>query len=221
MIRLWALTSLFALEALAAEVRGVVVLKGDRPAPSTLAVTKDVHACGETIPDDSLIVGEQGGVANAVVVVRLSKPPPPKPGLVAIDQLKCRFLPRVAAVPVGSTIELWNSDAVLHNARAMQGTATVFNYPFPLKNLKRKTTAKKEGVLDVRCDAGHTWMRSLIHVLPHAYFAVTDQEGRFAIADVPEGASELEVRHEKLDQPLIVPMGGEPLKVALPLGAKR
>jgi plastocyanin len=202
--------------ASAKDVQGVVFMKKAPDPAAVLKVTRDEKVCGATLPDDSLLVGADGGVANAVVVVKLASPPPPKPSTVVIDQVGCRFLPRVSAVPVGSTVEMVNSDAVMHNARAMQGATTAFNFAFPMKNLKRKTQVKSPGVLDFRCDAGHTWMRALVHVVPHTFFAVTDEQGRFTVTGVPDDAKELEVRHEKLEAPRVVAIGAEPLRVELP-----
>ena len=41
-------------------------------------------------------------------------------------------------------------------------------------------------------------MQAFIRVDDHPFHAVTDEEGRFRIADVPEGVYSMELWHEKL-----------------------
>jgi hypothetical protein len=42
------------------------------------------------------------------------------------------------------------------------------------------------------------WMSAFVHVIPHPFFAVTDDRGAFEIRDLPPGEYELEAWHEKL-----------------------
>ena len=51
--------------------------------------------------------------------------------------------------------------------------------------------------IPVRCDVHH-WMAAYIHVLPHLFFAVTEEKGTFKIQGLPPRTYTLEVRHEKL-----------------------
>jgi hypothetical protein len=212
---------LVAGSALAQPVTGAVLLKGAPPSVAPLKVTRDESACGANVPDDSLQVGPDRGIANAVVVVRTAAPSEaPAPQTATIEQRGCRFLPRVVALTVGSTLELTNEDPVLHNSRANAGAKMLFNFPFPMRNLKRKVKLDKPNVVDIRCDAGHTWMRSIVHVVEHRWFALTDAHGKFSIDDVPKDATELEIRHERLKEPLVVPLAAKRSEVKIELPAE-
>jgi plastocyanin len=213
-MRLAALAALLPVAALlpgaarADAAAGTVSVRGVTPAASMLKVTRDQGACGAEVPDDSLLVGAGGALSGAVVVARTSAPPDaPANSELVIEQKGCRFLPRISAITVGTKVGLVNADGILHNSRATQGTRTAFNFAFPMRNLKRETLAAQPGVLDIRCDAGHTWMRALVHVLPHRWFAVTDGAGAFRIEGLPADATALEIRHERLPEPLVVPLG--------------
>jgi len=46
----------------------------------------------------------------------------------------------------------------------------------------------------------HNWMSGWWLVLDHPYFAVTDEQGNFAIRDVPTGPQQVVVWHESLDE---------------------
>ena len=59
---------------------------------------------------------------------------------------------------------------------------------------------EKVGLVEVRCDAGHTWMSSWIKVFDHPYFAVTGRDGSFEIKDVADGTYAVKVWHEKLGE---------------------
>ena len=89
-----------ATTARAGDVHGVVTFAGAPPQRPALPVTKDKGACGEEVPDESLLVAG-GHLANVVVTVKGAPAPSPARGV--LDQRRCRFVPHVQAVPLGST----------------------------------------------------------------------------------------------------------------------
>jgi hypothetical protein len=173
-----------------------------RAAP--LPIVKDASVCGKEVPNERLLVAADRGLANVLVSIQGIKPaaPPPPATGATIDQVGCRYTPHVQAATVGTRLSVVNSDAVLHNVHAV-GTgatpATVFNLAMPFKGQKLPTVLRRTGVMKIRCDAGHDWMSAYIGVYDHPYFAVTDQQGRFTIADVPAGEHQVELWHEPID----------------------
>ena len=78
--------------------------------------------CGRVaLPDETLVVGEGGGIANIVVFVGKASRVHPESLEAALaepalfDQKECRFLTHVFPVVVGQAITLKNSDPVPHN----------------------------------------------------------------------------------------------------------
>jgi hypothetical protein len=57
-------------------------------------------------------------------------------------------------------------------------------------NLKADTTP-----VTVKCDI-HTWMRGMILVFDHPYYAVTDADGNFEIPMPPAGKFQIWYRHD-------------------------
>ncbi|MBI3066757.1 MAG: hypothetical protein HYY82_17700 [Deltaproteobacteria bacterium] len=68
------------------------------------------------------------------------------------------------------------------------GDKTVFNLSLPFKGTSIDATSRirQPGILKVVCDT-HAWMLGFVHVFNHPYFAVTDDQGTFSIADLPAG----------------------------------
>lgn len=181
-------------------VSGTVKLDGAAPAPEAFDVTKDTQACGTSKTKPDLLVGDGGGIANVVVVVKAAKGKalevPAAP--VTFDQKGCEYHPHVLAFPAGSTVEILNPDGVLHNVHAMGKTNPEKNVAMP--KFKKKIQWKVEQAewpIAVKCDA-HPWMHAYWISMEHPYYAVTDASGAFSIADLPAGDYDVDVWHETL-----------------------
>jgi plastocyanin len=194
-------------------IAGTVKFAGTPPAPEKFNVTKDTQACGTEKTKPDLVVGADGGLANAVVIVKAAKGKklevPAAP--ITFDQKGCEYQPHVLAVPAGTTIEVLNPDGVLHNVHVMGKANPEANRAMPKFQKKIQWKVEKpEAPIEVKCDA-HPWMHAYWFVMDQPYYAVTDASGKFSIADLPAGDYEVEVWHEKLGQKVekvTVPGGG-------------
>jgi len=201
------LTVLLSAPALAGgTIEGTIRVAGPAPAVAARPIAKDTNVCGSAAPAESVLVGKAGALANVVVSVsdaRFAETPPPVAGA-SLDQRRCRYLPHVQALTVGTPLAVMNNDAILHNVHGnavkTEGpTLTVFNLALPIKGQKLPVTMTKPGVVKLQCDAGHTWMNAWIYVFDHPYYAVTDDSGAFVIKDVPAGEHVVELWHEPAD----------------------
>jgi hypothetical protein len=52
------------------------------------------------------------------------------------------------------------------------------------------------GLVNLKCNGGHVWMNAEMMVVPHPYYAVTDESGRFELTDVPPGEYQIVAWHE-------------------------
>ena len=184
-------------------IDGVVSFGGKAPAPKMLPITRDQDVCGKA-PRASreLMVSPTGGLQHAVVWIEgiaRGKATPAKP-VVTLNNTGCAFEPHVQGALAGATINVKNSDDVLHNTHARQGSdhLTVFNVGLPVQGQVSRQRLRGPGLITVGCDAGHTWMRSYIYVFDHPYFTVTDAAGKFTLGDVPPGTYKLGIWHETL-----------------------
>jgi len=182
-------------------IAGVVKWSGPVPATATLAISKDAAVCDpqsrKRVSLERLIVGPQGGVANTVVFLRNiseGKAFPTAQIKPLLDQIHCRYEPHILLVPQNSDLDIKSSDATLHTVH-MEGAAT-YNLPFPFPNQVATRTMSSPGQVSVKCNGGHVWMNAEIFVIPHPYYAVTDESGKFQLTDVPAGEYDLVAWHE-------------------------
>lgn len=185
-------------------MRGAVRFEGPRPTPEDFAVGAigNPMVCGHAQPAESLVVGDGGGVANTVLsLVDISAGRAPSTTQVTVDQTSCRYVPHVTAVSTGVELRFTNSDSgTIHNVHAYYGydeDDNWFNATTPF-GIATSRVVQRAGVARLTCDAGHFWMLGYVVAFPHPYFAVTDEEGRFEIRDVPPGSYTLRAWHEGL-----------------------
>jgi hypothetical protein len=177
---------------------GRVRVEGRFEKPAPLKVYKNRNFCGAAVPNESFVVGPEGGLLNAAITIPGVREPAKAPleGLV-LDNKNCAFVPHVQVAPVGSDILLLNSDPILHDVHARMGTETLFNVGLPTWRQVEKRLSRA-GIVKLECDVLHTWMSAYIVVTSSPYFAVTDRRGEFVIDPVPDGNYEVHVWHEKL-----------------------
>jgi hypothetical protein len=180
-------------------VSGVVKYAGPAPIPAPLHVTKDRDVCGTRINDPSMLVGRDGGIANAVVTITdISKGEPLKPDpAVKFDQKGCEYIPHVAVFPAGSTVLILNSDGILHNIHTESTVNPIIDLAQPGFKKQIRVTIEKPEIIKVTCDA-HNWMEGWWYVVGNPYYAITDASGYFIIRNIPPGAYTLRVWHERL-----------------------
>ncbi len=181
-------------------ISGTVKYGGSLPSPAPLEITKDRDVCGSSVVyDQSLVVGHDRGVANAVVTVSdISKGEPMRPEpAVKFDQKDCKYVPHVAAFPAGSTVVILNSDGILHNIHTESTVNPVIDLAQPGFKKKIHVTIQKPEVIKVTCDA-HNWMEGWWYVTANPYYAITDKDGHYTIPNVPPGIYTLRVWQERL-----------------------
>jgi plastocyanin len=137
--------------------------------------------------------------------------------LAVLDNKACAFVPRVQTLTVGQTLELRNSDPILHDAHALLPSFdTLFNLGLPEWRQVRHTM-QETGRIVVDCNVLHTWMRAYLIVTEHPYTAVTDAAGRFSLDQVPAGEYTLQLWHERLGEMVQAVSVGENQELSLTL----
>ena len=176
---------------------GVVKFAGTPPKLEPLAVNKNRDVCGEHKPSEALVVGGQGGVKGAVVLIEGVTRGKKVKSDVIVDNHKCLFVSHVSATMVGERVRVKNSDLILHNTHGFLGKPTVFNLALPNRDQMIDITKRltKPGVVRVLCDA-HPHMFGWLVVHDSPYVAVTDAQGAFRIEGIPAGTWKVTMWHE-------------------------
>ena len=186
--------------ASAASIKGTVQFAGGAAEQKKLAVTIDQYVCGKDKDPESLVLSPQKGIRNAVVWLdaptsgKFETPPAP----IQMDQHQCVFVPRVVVVPVGGTVEFLNSDRLLHNIHTISRENSSYNRTQP-KGRTIPLTFSKPEIVRISCDL-HSWMRAwvVVMVMEHPFYAVTNADGAFVLANIRSGTYKLQVWQESL-----------------------
>ena len=185
----------------AGTIEGLVKWTGPIPKIPELPITKNKEVCDpesrKTRDLERLLIDSAGGVANAVVYLKdiaKGKVMDLPSARQHLDQKECRYVPHILLVPEGSALQIRSSDPILHTVH-MAGAAAN-NIPFPFQDQDIAVPMRRNGVVDLKCNAGHVWMNAEILVVKHPYYAVTDEHGLFKLTDVPAGEYQIEAWHE-------------------------
>lgn len=123
-------------------------------------------------------------------------PAPEKHAL--MDQKNLLFEPHILAVQQGTTVDFLNSDHVAHNVfwPSVSGNKKAgHNMGTWPQGEKKGYKMDTPGVVSLLCNV-HPEMAGYIVVSPTPYFAETDAQGNYKIADVPDGDYSVVVWHE-------------------------
>jgi plastocyanin len=117
---------------------------------------------------------------------------------VLVDQKGLLFQPHIVVVEVGTTVDFLNSDTVAHNVfwPAISGDKKAgHNLGTWPKGEKKSYKFDKAGVVPLLCNV-HPEMSGYVVVSPTPYYAETDAQGNYKIANVPDGDYKVVAWHE-------------------------
>lgn len=178
---------------------GRIVYDGPPPKPEPIDTSKDPN-CKEKLTTENLLVGPDGGLKNAVVMLR-TKDVPVNPEYeqaadeqVKLDNKNCRFEPHVQVVRLSQKLMLTNSDPTGHNSNIAPLLNPGLNPVLAAGGEPVPYQFETEEALPVKVSCNiHPWMGAWIVARKDPYAAVTDADGKFTIKDLPAG-KELEFR---------------------------
>lgn len=188
-------------------VAGTVHLDGAPPADSTpiQVAPEDAKVCGNKV--ESSVDASAKGVADVIVWIADAKSGKPLSNdkRFELSSEHCQLDPRIQVAPVGSTVNVFNDDKVIHRlefiAAANGDTLQTMRFFNDGQVVASEVLAKTPGIVEVRC-VQHPWSKAFIAVFDHPYYAVTERDGGFKIDSLPPGKYTLNVWHEGMGKPV-------------------
>lgn len=113
-----------------------------------------------------------------------------------MDQIELVFLPQVLTILKGATVDFLNSDDVAHNVMSPDDVADKMNLGTWLKGEVRSYTFNNLGPAVMLCNV-HPEMEAYVVILQNPYYAISDEQGKFTIENVPVGEYTLKVWNKK------------------------
>jgi plastocyanin len=163
-----------------------------RTAPLALGVTAVVWlagaALGAAADRDSLVgraLAAGRPAADAVIWLEAPDAPRPREARFVVRQRNMEFVPRVLAVPVGSTVELPNDDRIFHNVFSF-ANGKPFDLGLYPTGASKRITLDRPAINRLYCNI-HPHMAAYIVAVDSPYYATSDKTGAFTLHDVPAG----------------------------------
>ena len=187
-----------------------------RPMAFNLVTIPDAVYCGRISTGtgwrivEDFIIGPQGELKDAVVMIKgIEKGKPFSLPKVEVEAIDCDFLPFVNVLRDQDEITVVNMDPVEHDIQGYEtartrGARVLFNRPLPMnpyyqvlgifgkKHLAGEPMVEKihlrkgRNVFVMQCGF-HPYMFSWGLVVENPYYAITPEDGKFEITDVPPG----------------------------------
>ena len=180
-------------------LEGSIRFKGDPPANQSHQVVNNPDFCGSSVQEETFLVNPKNrGFKNVVISIEgVQKGKGPDNPMILIQNKNCHFFPHIMTGMAGDTYEVRNSDPVLHNTHLYLEENSILNVAMPAGGKNIRKTIGQPGIIKVKCDA-HKFMQGWVVISDSPYSAVSDDEGRFSIGDIPAGKYKVRVWHEAL-----------------------
>jgi hypothetical protein len=177
------------------------VVDGTVPPPATFV---QIAVPGIQIVDESVIVGLKGGLKNAVVYLR-TKNAEIAPMYVAaandevtVEIKNLRFDHHLVLLRTSQTLKLVNSDGINHNPKLDPVLNPAWSPALAVNAVAKQKLSREEARPVEMGDKLHPWMKAWVLVRDSPYAAISVEDGRFAIRDLPVGAEMVfQVWHER------------------------
>jgi plastocyanin len=147
-------------------------------------------------------VRQRDGKAFAGAIVTLyaetAALPAPMPLRAVVDQVNLAFVPDLLVIPVGSTVEFPNSDAVSHQVYSFSAPRR-FQLPLYRGKAHPPVSFDRPGLVALGCNI-HDNMLAYLLVTDAPRFGRTDAGGTWVASDLPAGRYRAHAWHPRMNE---------------------
>ena len=170
--------------------------EGDPPERREIDASANPECGKETILGEEVVVNDNQTLRDVVIAVQQGPSGYEVPADERlIDQENCIYRPHLTTVKAGQTVTITDSDEGMHNVRATQDGSQLFNMT-TFQGDEKEVEFDKEGVVKLDCDI-HPWMEAWVYVTDHGQAAVTGEDGKATLNQLPEGDYQFKAWHEE------------------------
>jgi hypothetical protein len=181
-------------------ITGRVTYEGTPAKPEPINMSKEPECAklyAKPLMTEKSVTGPGNSLQNVVVYISggASDSPPVPATPVNFDQHNCRYTTHVLAFRVGQDVKIANSDPWSHNIHPLPRLNREWNKIQLAGTPPFSYSYDKQEFIPIKCNI-HAWMNAYFIVLNTSHFAVTGEDGRFELPDLPPGTYTITAWHE-------------------------
>jgi len=169
-----------------------------KPEPINMAKQPEcIKMYGKQPTTEKVITGSGNTLQNVVVYISAGATDSSTAPATAVtfDQQRCHYTTHVLAFRAGQEVSISNSDPFSHNIHPLAKINREWN-KLQLPGTPPFTYSyENEEFIPIKCNI-HPWMQAYFVVMKTSHFAVTSEDGQFALPDLPAGTYTVTAWHE-------------------------
>jgi len=180
-------------------VNGNVTYTGFTAKPKTIDMAKEPSCARQhatPLTTEGAMTGPNNSLENVVVYISAGAPDDNAPSQsVKLEQRGCQYVPHVLAFQVNQTLIIANDDQTSHNIHPLPRINREWNKSQPAGSPPISEKYDKPEFILVKCNV-HAWMRGYFAVMKNSHYAVTKNDGKFKLPNLPPGKYTITAWHE-------------------------
>lgn len=171
-------------------IAGKITYTGTPPKMKPIDMSKEPSCAKQhttPVTTENVVTGPGNALAWVVVYISAGDQESSAPSqAVRYDQKGCRYIPHVLAMVGAQELQIYNDDQTSHNIHPLAKVNPEWNKSQPSGSPPIDTKWEKSEFIPVKCNI-HPWMHGYFVVLKTPHYAVSGEDGSFAIKGVPAG----------------------------------